>query len=100
MRKELTELKTSVKNQKQPGQTQSSSHARNASMIARLTKDLNAENLDAATALATYPQLIRGFGHVKEGNVEKAKAERMRLRAGFKNVGGFDAFEAAPPPLT
>ena len=56
---------------------------------------LNADNLQAAIALANYPDTIKGFGHVKERNVEKAKAERRSLRAGFKNVGGLDALEAA-----
>ncbi|MEM9678477.1 MAG: DUF6537 domain-containing protein, partial [Pseudomonadota bacterium] len=56
---------------------------------------LSPKTLDAAVALATYPETIRGFGHVKEANVEKAKSERMRLRAGFKNVDGFTALEAA-----
>ena len=56
---------------------------------------LSADNLQAAIALANYPDIIKGFGHVKERNVEKAKVERRSLRAGFKNVGGLDALEAA-----
>ena len=57
-------------------------------VLDEILADVNAENLEAATRLATYPQLIRGFGHVKEANVEKAQAERMRLRAAFKNPKG------------
>ncbi len=56
---------------------------------------LDADNLDAAVALANYPDIIKGFGHVKERNVKKADAERMSLRAGFKNVGGLSTLEAA-----
>lgn len=36
---------------------------------------------DAATALASVPSLIRGFGHVKEENARKAAQERLRLLA-------------------
>ena len=56
---------------------------------------LKAENLEAAIALAGYPDVIKGYGHVKERNVDKAKAERMSLRAAFKNVGGLSTLEAA-----
>ena len=44
---------------------------------------LNARNVEAAAALLSVPSLIRGFGHVKAGNVEKANAERERLLARF-----------------
>jgi len=57
--------------------------------------DLTAENLASAIALAGYPDAIKGYGHVKELNVKKANAERMTLRAGFKNVGGLQTLEAA-----
>ncbi|MEM8750361.1 MAG: indolepyruvate ferredoxin oxidoreductase family protein [Pseudomonadota bacterium] len=60
-------------------------------IVAGLTPD----NLTAAARLASYPDLIRGFGHVKEGNVEKAEAQRMSLRAAFKNVGSLKTLEAA-----
>ncbi len=56
---------------------------------------LTAESLDAATALATYPNMIRGFGHIKEANVAKATAERMRLRAAFKNADAGVILQAA-----
>ncbi len=64
-------------------------------VVKEIIVDLKAENLKAALALATYPETIRGYGHVKERNVEKARRERIQLRAGFKNVGGLDALEAA-----
>lgn len=56
---------------------------------------LDGENLSAAIALASYPDTIKGFGHVKDRNVEKAYKERMSLRAGFKNPDGLQALEAA-----
>ena len=44
-------------------------------IAARLTPD----NLSVATALAAYPQRIRGFGHVKEAQARAVLAERERL---------------------
>jgi indolepyruvate ferredoxin oxidoreductase len=35
--------------------------------------------IEAAAALLSVPALIRGFGHVKQANVEKAEGERQRL---------------------
>ena len=40
---------------------------------------LKPERIEAAAALASVPSLIRGFGHIKEGNARKADAERQRL---------------------
>ncbi len=42
---------------------------------------LSAATVEACTALASVPALIRGFGHVKAANAEKAMAERERLLA-------------------
>ena len=64
-------------------------------VLDEIVSELSKDNLKAATALANYPEAIRGYGHVKERNVEKAKAERMQLRAGFKNVGSLQSLEAA-----
>ena len=44
-------------------------------------------NRDAAVALASYPQAIRGFGHVKERNVPVGEAQRD---------AALEAFRAAP----
>ncbi|MBE1207239.1 indolepyruvate ferredoxin oxidoreductase family protein [Aminobacter carboxidus] len=40
---------------------------------------LTSDNIEAAAALASVPQLIRGYGHVKHASVEKASGERERL---------------------
>ena len=64
-------------------------------VVSEILADLSKENLSAAISLAKYPETIRGFGHVKERNVEQAKKERMELRAGFKNVGGLQSLQAA-----
>lgn len=64
-------------------------------VLDEIIAELSPQTLETATALANYPELIRGFGHVKEANVERAEAERMRLRAGLKNPDGFAVLEAA-----
>ena len=57
-------------------------------VVEEIVAGLNKKNLGSAVALAGYPELIRGYGHVKEANVEKAMAERMKLRAAFNNADG------------
>ena len=47
--------------------------------LALIGQKLSRERLDAATALASVPSLIKGFGHVKAANAQKAEAERLRL---------------------
>ncbi len=46
-----------------------------------LPADLSGARLDAAVALAELPLKIRGFGHVKQANHDKAMKERTRLLA-------------------
>jgi indolepyruvate ferredoxin oxidoreductase len=57
-------------------------------MVAR---ELAPHRLDAATALASVPQTIRGYGHIKEANARKAAAERTRM---------IERFRAAEPAKT
>ena len=64
-------------------------------VLDEIVVELNGKNLKAAVELAKYPETIRGFGHVKERNAEKASNNRMRLRAGFKNVDGLTELQAA-----
>ncbi len=51
--------------------------------------------IDAAVALASVPQLIRGYGHVKEASVHKASGERDRLLARLAETPATAALEAA-----
>ena len=44
-----------------------------------IERSLMLEKIDAAAALASVPALIRGYGHVKHANAEKAAGERARL---------------------
>ncbi len=51
--------------------------------IERLLPRLDAANMAAAVAIASVPDMIRGFGHVKAANVEKARAREAELLAQF-----------------
>ena len=46
---------------------------------------LNNENYELAVAIASIPEHIRGFGHVKENHIEKAKLEEQSLLSVFVN---------------
>jgi indolepyruvate ferredoxin oxidoreductase len=48
-------------------------------MIEGLLAGLNAENHATAVELANLPEQIRGFGHIKEGNVAVFRKEKARL---------------------
>jgi indolepyruvate ferredoxin oxidoreductase len=52
-------------------------------------------NYAAAVALASYPQAIRGFGHVKEAQARPALAERDKLLRIFAEAGPAPFAEAA-----
>ncbi|MVA95904.1 indolepyruvate ferredoxin oxidoreductase family protein [Nitratireductor sp. CAU 1489] len=56
---------------------------------------LTPERADAAAALASLPQIVKGYGHVKDANVRKAAEERTRLLARFKAGDAAKALEAA-----
>jgi indolepyruvate ferredoxin oxidoreductase len=60
-------------------------------VLDRIELDLRPHNYAAAVALASYPQRIRGFGHVKEAQARPALAERERLLQAFA--------EAEPAPF-
>jgi indolepyruvate ferredoxin oxidoreductase len=47
--------------------------------LRHIANTLRRDNLDAAMALAEIPDLIRGFGPVKEANRAKAMARRDEL---------------------
>jgi indolepyruvate ferredoxin oxidoreductase len=52
--------------------------------IAEILAKLNADNHAIAVGLANIPQKIRGFGHIKERNLEIAKKEEADLLAKFR----------------
>lgn len=52
-----------------------------------IVENLNADNLEAAVALASYPDRIRGYGHVKALAMDNADHQRRELWAAFVNQG-------------
>lgn len=54
-------------------------------MILTLLPDLNSSNLDIAVKLASLPETIRGFGHIKEKNLAAAKTQQQQLLQQFSN---------------
>ena len=54
------------------------------STIPMMLAKLDASNVDAAVAVTSVPEDIRGYGHVKEANMVKAAAKREALLASFR----------------
>ena len=52
--------------------------------ISRLLSSLNADNLAKAVAIASIPEDIRGYGHVKERYLASAKQKEAALLAEFQ----------------
>jgi indolepyruvate ferredoxin oxidoreductase len=52
-------------------------------MVARLLVDLSPQNLATAVQLASLPEEIRGFGHIKLKSIAAARQKRDALLAGF-----------------
>lgn len=53
--------------------------------VEELLRGLTAENHALAVEIAALPDRIRGFGHVKEANLEKTRAEEAALLATWRN---------------
>ncbi len=53
------------------------------STVDGLLARLNADNLAQAVAIASIPEDIRGYGHVKERHLKAAKAKEATLLAAF-----------------
>jgi indolepyruvate ferredoxin oxidoreductase len=56
--------------------------------IIRLARGLTPERLPLALKIASVPQQIRGFGHIKDASVGPAKAEAKRLWAEWDAADG------------
>ncbi|MFA7291101.1 MAG: indolepyruvate ferredoxin oxidoreductase family protein [Rhodocyclaceae bacterium] len=63
--------------------------------VALILQHLNRDTLPTAQALATLPERIRGFGHVKAASVAATVSERSRLRQRLSEVGAGVAVHAA-----
>ena len=62
--------------------------------VEELLAGLRPENLAFAVDLASVPDRIRGYGHVKERNVAEAETERAALLERWRTGGGEAAAEA------
>jgi indolepyruvate ferredoxin oxidoreductase len=63
-------------------------------LIEELLERLTPDNHATAVALASIPEKIRGFGHVKQRHLEAAKAEEAALLEQFRS-GGLPLLKAA-----
>ena len=63
--------------------------------IGNLLASLNADNLPLAAEIASIPEHIRGYGHVKETHLHKAKAREAALLAKWNNPREIHVVQAA-----
>ncbi|MCX7303084.1 MAG: indolepyruvate ferredoxin oxidoreductase family protein [Hyphomicrobiales bacterium] len=71
-------------------------------MLVRYEQDIDSiidllipANLEAAAALASVPLLIRGYGHVKRSNADRAEGERARLLKRLADPAAAASLQAA-----
>jgi indolepyruvate ferredoxin oxidoreductase len=64
-------------------------------LLDRILAGLEPSNHAGAVALARLPETIRGYGHIKLANLERAKREEKRLLAEFANPVNLAPREAA-----
>jgi indolepyruvate ferredoxin oxidoreductase len=57
-------------------------------LIEEIIAGLSPENHRSAVALAALPEQVRGYGHVKEANVESARKRREELLVAFRSPSG------------
>jgi indolepyruvate ferredoxin oxidoreductase len=54
--------------------------------VDEIVAGLDQDNYELATELALLPDVIRGYGHIKERNIAAAKAEENRLLQAFRTA--------------
>ena len=47
--------------------------------LIKILPELNKKNIALAVQIASIPEMIRGYGHVKEENIKKAEQKRKEL---------------------
>jgi len=60
-----------------------------------IRRSIDAGKIEAAAALASVPELVRGFGHVKDASVARAAGERIRLLERLNGTAAPTILEAA-----
>ncbi|QNH03075.1 indolepyruvate ferredoxin oxidoreductase family protein [Pseudomonas sediminis] len=65
--------------------------------VAYLLAELNADNYRTAVALAEIPEQVRGYGHVKEAALAKAReqASQLKARLSVSEIAAVQLFEPA-----
>ena len=63
--------------------------------VDELLDGLTADNRALAVEIASLPEFIRGFGHVKERAIETATEREARLMAAFRDPSAAQAASAA-----
>ena len=63
--------------------------------LSAIAGGLTAERIEAAVALASLPELIRGYGHVRAASAARAAGERARLLARLEGQAVRPELEAA-----
>ena len=56
-------------------------------LVDELLGKLAADNHSVAVELASIPEEIRGYGHVKAQHLDKVRAKQAELRARFRGQG-------------
>ena len=64
-------------------------------LVAEMLAGLSAENHATAVALAALPEQIRGYGHIKEGNVALVRKHQEELLAAFRSPSPSSTRQAA-----
>lgn len=55
-------------------------------LLDEIDQSLNDANYDTAVELARLPDDIRGYGHIKEANMQKAAARRAQLLEAYRRT--------------
>ncbi|MGA8050160.1 MAG: DUF6537 domain-containing protein, partial [Burkholderiales bacterium] len=63
--------------------------------VATLLTGLTAQNYALAVQIASLPEEIRGYGHIKLKNIAEARSKRDELLARYRAAGGTQAQRAA-----
>ncbi|WP_319020003.1 DUF6537 domain-containing protein, partial [Xanthomonas sacchari] len=63
--------------------------------VDELLQRLQADNLALAVQIASIPEHIRGYGHVKEAHLHEAKQQEARLLATWRNPKALHIVQAA-----
>ena len=66
-----------------------------ADTVGQLLEKLDAENVGLAAQIASIPEHIRGYGHVKEQHLHEAKAREAALLAQWRNPKALHIVQAA-----